>query len=124
MGTDVESDDCRVLALVVGDQVRWTPAATDTLQAGMEMVVVATRRGIISAVRRGARRAASAAEHPSAELADHQEVRQPEGVQGRVLGGVQASSQNASDASMPGAEVVEAGVDHTVVHDAYGQPAE
>jgi len=124
MGTDIESDDCRVLALVVGDQVRWTPAATDTLQAGMEMVVVATRRGIISAVRRGARRAASAAEHPSAELADHQEVRQPEGVQGRVLGGVQASSQNASDASMPGAEVVEAGVDHTVVHDAYGQPAE
>jgi len=124
MGTDLESDDCRVLALVVGDQVRWTPAATDTVQAGMEMVVVATRRGITSAVKRGAKGAALAAGRPSAELADHQEVRQPEGVEGRVLDGVEAATQDTADAAVAGADVVEAGVDHPVVHDAYGQPAE
>ncbi len=119
MGTDVESDDCRVLALVVGDQVGWTPAGTDIVGAGMEMVVVATRRGIRSAVKRGQRRVAQ-----SPELADHQEVRQPEGMQGRVLGGVEASPQDAAGAAMPGADVVEAGEDHAVVHDAYGQTAE
>ena len=97
MGTDLESDDCRVLALVVGDQVRWTPAATDAVQAGMEMVVVATRRGIASAVRRGSRPSAPSATRSSAELANHQEVRQPEGVEGRVLGGVEASSQDAAE---------------------------
>ncbi len=119
MGTDVASDDCRVLALVVGDQVRWTPAGNDALAAGMEMVVVATRRGIRSAVKRGQRRVAR-----SAELANHQEVRQAEGVEGRALGDVEAPAQKATDAAVPGADVVEAGVDHAVMHDAYGQPAE
>jgi Trk K+ transport system NAD-binding subunit len=124
MGTDIESDDCRVLALVVGDQVRWTPAGTDRVHAAMELVVVATRRGITSAVSRGGRRAAPAGQRESAELADHQEVRQPEGVQGRVLGGVESPPQNAAEAAVPGADIVEAGVDHAVMHDAYGQPAE
>jgi Trk K+ transport system NAD-binding subunit len=124
MGTDMESDDCRVLALVVGDQVRWTPSPADAVQAGMELVVVATRRGIASAVRRGARRPPAVGGRQSAELANDQEVRQPEGVQGRVLGGVEATPEHAAEAAMAGAEVVEAGVDHAVVHDAYGQPAE
>ena len=51
-----------MLALVVGDQVRWSPAGTDIIRAGMEMVVVATRRGIAAAVERGEQQPPAAAQ--------------------------------------------------------------
>ena len=80
---------CRVLALVVGDQVRWTPAA-DGRRARRHG---AGRRGHQARPRRRrVRRGGTPAAERSLrlELAHHQEVRQPEGVEGRVLGGVEA----------------------------------
>ncbi len=37
---------CRVLAVVVGDEVRWGPPKSDAVAAGTELVVVATRRSL------------------------------------------------------------------------------
>ena len=61
-GSRVELGGCRVLALVVGDEVRWDPAPGDTVAAGTELVVVATRRGLAAVVQRGTAHRA----HPAA----------------------------------------------------------
>ena len=70
-GNHVERGGCRVLALVVGDAVRWEPAPGDAVAAGMELVVVATRRGLAKVVHRGtARRAQAAAAAPNSDAID------------------------------------------------------
>jgi Trk K+ transport system NAD-binding subunit len=123
-GTSAASGECRVLALVVGDQVRWSPGPAETVLAGTEMVIVATRRGVSAAVARGARRSGAADPSRSAELADHEEMREPEGVEGRALGRVDGPTKDPAESGVAGAEVVEAGVDDPVMHDAHRQPAE
>jgi Trk K+ transport system NAD-binding subunit len=52
--THVELGGCQVLAIVVGDEVHWAPDDNDPVTAGMELLVVATRRGLATAVRRSA----------------------------------------------------------------------
>ena len=109
----------RVLALVVGDEVRWVPGAADRISAGTELVIVAARRGMATAASRAARERSS-----HLALADDDEVGEAEGVEGRVLGGVEPPPENGAQPAMAGAQVVEAGVDHAVVHQAHGQAAE
>jgi Trk K+ transport system NAD-binding subunit len=51
--SQVERGGCRVLALVDADQVRWKPDPDTTVEAGQELYVVATRRGLATIVQRG-----------------------------------------------------------------------
>lgn len=85
----MELGGLRVLAVATGAEVRWQPRPTDPVTAGSELIVVATKRGLAVALRRGGTAATDGGS--GLQLAHHQEVGEPEGVEGRVLGGVEAA---------------------------------
>ena len=112
----------RVLAVATGTDIRWQPQPAEVVAAGSELVVVATKRGLAAALRRGGTR--STGGRSGLQLANHQEVGQPERMEGRVLGGVQAAPQGAADQTVASADVVEARIDDAVVDQPHGEPTE